>query len=505
MSAGIIEFLLDDKHYIDARINFDKSLVQIREQKNIPDNYIFTYHDSNNSNIIQFEKREEFEKKIDNIIIDNKVYLKYQHPLILIKQGDSIVKKLQLDTSITLSQLKRYLPPRLNNEKFKCFDDLIDINEENNTRISDIISNDNIIYLTGTYNINPNDRGRFKYDRSRSVAENLDFIMQSKKNIIFFGSVGAGKTTLVNIITGANFETSDSGFSKTLDLQFATSLIRRDCIAIDFPGLLSGKDQLNHFNLQKETLSILPVRMICFVVKYDNRYDRLLNEINIMKQIFEEYQNNIIIIFTHTEEIRYRFNIQSEILNIVKEKFKYQNNKIIFSHINIDYDTLMSKIRPLMEVMTNIDHINFKTQNLIQSMQLYGDEFKAQHTEFQNEFNNTLNIFKNKFDEYRNNNDIKRALFFALKLYKTRHVKKFSKLIRQSFNDDNLEFLDKIIFEIIMYTNSIRNQFLDFCKNIEIGIQSSNFATKELINEYNKFKECHIVILFGLEYPDVIM
>ena len=113
--------------------------------------------------------------------------------------------------------------------------------------------------------------------------------MDSDKNIIFFGSVGAGKTTLTNILSGANFETSDSGFSKTRDLQFATSLIRGDCNAIDFPGLLSGRDQLQHFNLQKETLSIIPVRVICFVIKYDNRYDKMLNEINIMKQIFEEY------------------------------------------------------------------------------------------------------------------------------------------------------------------------------------------------------------------------
>lgn len=54
-------------------------------------------------------------------------------------------------------------------------------------------------------------------------------------------------------------------------------------------------------------------------------------------------------------------------------------------------------------------------------------------------------------------------------------------------NDDDkiLRILDYIACEIIMYNNSIYNDFQEFCKNVHIGIQSTNYK-----NEYNRFKKC---------------
>lgn len=175
MSGGLVEFVSDNNTFHEIkRINYDKTLIQIRQQVNIPDNYIFAYIDpNNNNNITMFQKNEEFVKKIKDIIINNKVNLVYEHPYVFIKQGDTVVKKLRLDRNMTLTELRRYLPQH-NNEKFKCFDDEISFNEEGILKISNIISNDDVVYLTGTYNTNLNERGRYRIDRSRSVADNLD-------------------------------------------------------------------------------------------------------------------------------------------------------------------------------------------------------------------------------------------------------------------------------------------------------------------------------------------
>ncbi len=54
--------------------------------------------------------------------------------------------------------------------------------------------------------------------RTRSVIDNLELIKLSERNVILFGSVGVGKTTLLNKISGKDFPTENSGFSCTLPL-----------------------------------------------------------------------------------------------------------------------------------------------------------------------------------------------------------------------------------------------------------------------------------------------
>lgn len=334
---------------------------------------------------------------------------------------------------------------------------------EKETPINDVLINDTI-YMTGEIKKNLKDVGQIKLDHAKRLEDNLDLVTKSDKNIIFFGSVGAGKTTLTNIICGTDFETSSASYSLTRNVQFSKSLIKDDCIAIDFPGLGSVNDQLNHFKTQQATLSVIPVRMICFVIKYDNRHDHIINNIYAMKQVFEDYMDNTMIIITHSEPIIQNMRKQSEIQLIIETRLSYKKNRVVFSYKNIDYELLFTrKLKPIMENMKNIPKMVIKSKHLINQMKITDEDnlFKEQRTQFQEEFNKTLSKFEAKFEEYKDNNVAKRALFFALKLYKNKHIRKFSKVIRSLSTDDSLEFLDKIICEIILYSNRIHNQFLN--------------------------------------------
>lgn len=160
--------------------------------------------------------------------------------------------------------------------------------------------------------------GYFKIDNSKSVSLHLEDIKNSDKNVIFFGKVGAGKTTLTNKLCGTTFETSRSGLSVTRDLQFADSLDKK-FKAIDFPGLGAASEELKHYEIQRQILSTIPVRIICFVCKYDNRDDEMVKILKIMKGIFDFYSKNIIIIITHSEDILYDFTRRSEIEFLIEK------------------------------------------------------------------------------------------------------------------------------------------------------------------------------------------
>ena len=186
-----------------------------------------------------------------------------------------------------------------------------------------------------------------------SVLDNLEIIKASKRNVILIGSVGSGRTTLLNKICGKNFQ-KDSCFSFSRDALFSRSLTGNNII-IHFHRLNTIVDFARHLKEQQTILSAIPVRLICFVIKYSYRYDEIIRSFNQMFLIFRKYRKNITVIITNTEEMSIKN--QSEIQLIFNKKLEIKN--LIFTNITTLPLYINDKITAEVEKTTNIeDSIN---------------------------------------------------------------------------------------------------------------------------------------------------
>ena len=315
-----------------------------------------------------------------------------------------------------------------------------------------------------------------------NIINDLDDIKKSENNVVLFGSVGNGKTYLLNKACDSSFLTSDLGYSCTRKVQFDYSL-KHDMVIIDFPGLNAVKDIMSHLKVQKTALSAIPIRMICFVIKYSSRYDDLEIELGQMLSIFDNYLNNILIIVTKSEEVD--FKKKEEIKFLFKKKFNIEN--VLFTTKNISGYDLCEELNKFKSKMENIQQIIIKTRDLAKSVpSLYNKDMKKERELFEDKFYDSLELFKKEVEK-ANDPDLKRALYFAFKDYKTILLEEYTNTIKNKKINGEEPDMDSVIAEVLMFDNKIFNEFDEFRKQIEskIEIKSSNYN-----GEYNRFKKC---------------
>ena len=319
---------------------------------------------------------------------------------------------------------------------------------------------------------------------SLPILRGLETIKNSKNNIILFGSVGNGKTSLLNKICNEDYEVSDRGYSCTRNIQYAYSL-KNNMILIDFPGLNSTKDIVGHLKTQKTALSSIQVRMICFVIKYSPRNDDFERELSQMLFIFNNYLKNIIIIITKSEDVFNDIKRKEEIKYLFKNQFGIENT--LFTTKNIDGSKLCEDLYNMKEKMENIKQIIVKTRDLAKTLpSLYNKDMAIERENYEDKFYEALEIFKNEVNRTKNG-DLKRALYFAFKDYKTSLLEEYTNKIRTKKINGEEPDIDAVIAEVLMFDNKIYNEFDEFRKIIEndLNIKLNNYN-----GEYNKFKKC---------------
>ena len=313
------------------------------------------------------------------------------------------------------------------------------------------------------------------------VSKNFDEVKKSSNNIILFGSVGAGKTTIINKICGIDLLTKAGGFSCTREVQYSRDPDGN--IIIDFPGLNAAEEIVKHLKIQKSCLSSIPAKIICLVIKFSVRYDDIIKSALQMVKIFHENRENILVIITNCEEVT--MTQMAEIEAALSKKCKIDNNHIIFTSKKMSAEELRRKLNNAKKNMKNIETIQIKDRNLLNTVGTDGDIDVIEEREtFLNEFKDLLQKFKNEYNK-ASDNSLRFALYHSFVSYKDDLIERFSEIVKTKVTDT-----DTAIVEIITFNNEIFVEFDSFSKIVltNLKLEVANYDNNQSDN--TKYKRC---------------
>ena len=318
---------------------------------------------------------------------------------------------------------------------------------------------------------------------NNQVYKDIGFLKKCQNNIILFGEVGSGKTTLINKLCNKNFETREGGYSCTKDVQYANTF--DGSIIIDFPGLNASEDITTHLNIQKLVLSAIPVRMICFVLKANTRIDNILKLTFQMMKIFYKNINNVVFILTFSENLTTK--MKAEIKFHLNSKFKIDENSVIFSGKNVNVVDLNQKLSSLKNKLSIISFLDVKEKNLLNS------ELDAEIIEFKEkkltEIQNFILSYKKKYNNSLSAN-LKLGVYYTFKYYSENIIKAYREKLYKKIPD-----IDNINAELIVFSNEINYSLDQIIQNQQTAI----------IHEYCKFGKLSLECQKGLSITEKLI
>ena len=297
------------------------------------------------------------------------------------------------------------------------------------------------------------------------IVKNIDEIKKCSNNIILFGSVFSGKTTLINKLCKCNFKINNTPFICTKDVEYSKT--QDGSFIIDIPGLNSSSDIGMILRKQISTLSLIPAKMICLVIKLTERYDDMLKSAIQMIKIFNNNINNISIIISFCENISIR--AEEDIKTILEKKCKIKKENIIFTSNNMSSEELLTKLNKIKSNMTNIEKIKFKERYLLSTLDDDFDvTFIEEREKFLEEFKIKLEIFKKDLNTV-NDNLLKFIICFTFFDFKEELIERyFNTIIKYRVDID----IDTKIVEAICLNNEIFYDFNDFVNRVSSDLDS---------------------------------
>ncbi|CAF1216298.1 unnamed protein product [Adineta steineri] len=152
---------------------------------------------------------------------------------------------------------------------------------------------------------------------------------------VVMGRTGAGKTTLINSLCRTQHAAGEGAGSVTRNLFRNDVRYGENTFSlIDTPGTDSSTETYKHAFLLREALTATKINTIFIVIKYDNRFDKMIENYFEVEQPVYNYSKKIIVMISHWDQSKNPQNTYKEICELFQDECTNVANLIFYSEQN---------------------------------------------------------------------------------------------------------------------------------------------------------------------------
>lgn len=190
---------------------------------------------------------------------------------------------------------------------------------------------------------------------------------------VLMGQIGTGKTTILNQICGTNYPKGSGLHSQTRNL-FKNLNSCGGCRfeLIDTPGTDSSEETYKHAVLLREVLTASEVNTIFIIVKFDNRYIKMLENFHLVQEAVAGYEKKIVIMVSHWDLSNDPDKDSKEIFKLLSEECSnillYSEKSNTTAIANAMYGWLSKMPKEKLEIPDEEFFLNFNIYKIKHSM-----------------------------------------------------------------------------------------------------------------------------------------
>jgi small GTP-binding protein len=210
------------------------------------------------------------------------------------------------------------------------------------------------------------------------------------------GRTGAGKTTLINMLCGTKHAAGEAIGSVTRNLFLNdVSCGNKPFSLIDTPGTDSSTETYKHATLLRSALTVTSMNTIFIVIKYDGRFDKMIENYFEVEQPVYNYAHKIVVMISHWDQSKNPENSFKIVCELFEKQCPNMPNLIFYSE-----QSSATKVANLMyNYISNMEQeqIEIKDEQFFLKFNIY--EMTSQIKVSFNEYQNKAKLLKQEYTE----------------------------------------------------------------------------------------------------------
>ena len=206
---------------------------------------------------------------------------------------------------------------------------------------------------------------------------------------VILGQIGVGKTTLFNLLCGTTHLAEEASGSQTRNLYFhSVNVGNYPFNLIDTPGMNSKHETYKHSVLIRESLTAKKVNTIFVIVKYEPRFEEILDAFLEVQELVYKYNEKIVVMISHWDACKKPDKAFDEICKLFDNCC---SNIICYSELSSPFDLTMQMYSCLSsmnaELLTIEDDDFFLRYNICEQRSCLTKSLKDYETNLCKSFN----------------------------------------------------------------------------------------------------------------------